>query len=112
MSLTPTHQRQRAHAFLDQLPDKQLSAVCSLLDTMLSPLDRILALGPMDDEPFTPDDAAAILSGTASPGKTGGVSMEEVLADFGLTLNDFHQMAEDSPLDDAASEPARRPSRA
>lgn len=89
-------QREHAHAFLDRLPADQLSAVCGLLGSMLSPLDRKLALAPMDDEPPTPEDVAAIQAGIASLEKGGGVPMEEVLADFGLTMEDFHRMAETS----------------
>ena len=92
-----TEQRQHAHAFLDRLPDDQLSAVCGLLESMLSPLDRKLALAPIDDEPLTAEDAAAIRAGIASLEKNGGVPMEEVLADFGLTMDDFQKMAE-TPL--------------
>ena len=87
-------QREHAHAFLDRLPADQLSAVCGLLESMLTPLDRRLALAPLDDEPLTPADAAAIQAGIDSLEKNGGVPMEEVLADFGLTLDDFQKMAE------------------
>jgi hypothetical protein len=93
MALDPMHQRQHAHAFLDRLPDDQLSAVCGLLESMLSPLDRKLALAPIDDEPITPEEAAAIQAAIASLERTGGVPMEEVLADFGLTMDDFRKMA-------------------
>lgn len=89
-------QREHAHAFLDRLPADQLSAVCGLLESMLSPLDRKLALAPIDDEPLTVEDVAAIQAGIASLEKGGGVPMEEVLADFGLTMEDFHTMAETS----------------
>jgi hypothetical protein len=60
---------------------------------MLSPLDRKLALAPIDDEPVTPEDLAAIQAGITSL-KRGGVPMEEVLADFGLTMDDFGKIAE------------------
>ena len=90
-------QRQYAHAFLDRLPADQLAAVCGLLETMLSPLARSLALAPVDDEPLTPEDAAAIQVGVDSLARNGGVPMEEVLADFGLTLDDLEKMAE-TPL--------------
>ena len=97
MSLDRAQQRQHAHAFLDRLPAEQLSAVCGLLESMLSPLDRKLALAPLDDEPVTPDDMAAIQAGLASLERNGGVPMEEVLADLGLTMEDFQKMAE-TPL--------------
>src|SRR5579864_1895408 len=93
MALDPIQQRQHAHAFLDRLPDDQLSAVCGLLESMLSLVDRKLALAPIDDEPVTPEESAAIQAAIASLERTGGVPMEEVLADFGLTMDDFRKMA-------------------
>jgi hypothetical protein len=102
MALDHSDERQHAHAFLDRLPDDQLSAICGLLETMLSPLDRKLALAPIDDEPVTPDEAAAIQVGIASLEQIGGVPLEEVLADFGLTLDDFHKMAATPMSEDAA----------
>ena len=59
-------------------------------------LARSLALAPVDDEPLTPEDAAAIQAGVESLARNGGVPMEEVLADFGLTLDDLEKMAETS----------------
>jgi hypothetical protein len=102
VALDHSDERQNAHAFLGRLPDDQLSAVRGLLGAMLSPLDRELALAPIDDEPVTPDDAAAIQAGIASLDRNGGVGLEEVLADFGLTTDDFHKMAEDPAPEDAA----------
>jgi hypothetical protein len=88
-----TEQRQHVHAYIDRLPGDQLSAVYGLLETMLSPLDRKLALAPLDDEPVTPEDIAAIHAGVASLEAGRGVPMEDVLADFGLTMDDFRKMA-------------------
>ena len=102
MALEYSDQRQQAHAFIDRLTADQLSAVCGLLETMLSPLDRKLALAPIDDEPLTPDEAASIQAGITSLEQDGGVPFEEVLADFGLTLDDFHKMAENPAAEDAA----------
>ena len=102
MALDHSDERQHAHAFLDRLPAEQLSAVCGLLETMLSPLDRKLALAPVDDEPVTPSEASAIQAGITSLEQNGGVPLEEVLADFGLTIDDFHKMAGEP----ASEEPA------
>jgi len=98
-----TEQRHNAHAFLDRLPADRLAAVCGLLESMLSPLDRKLALAPIDDEPLTPEDAAAIRAGIVSLEKNGGVPMEDVLADFGLTMDDFQKMAE-TPLPEESNQ--------
>lgn len=81
--------RQEAHAYLDRLQSDQLAVVHDLLATMLSPLDRALALAPLDDEPLSPEEALEIERGIASLDRNGGVPMEEVLADFGLTMDDL-----------------------
>jgi hypothetical protein len=87
-------ERNQAHAFLDRLPPGQLTAVRSLLESMLSPLDRKVALAPIDDEPVSPEEEAAVRQGLESLKSNGGVPMETVLADFGLTTEDFRRMAE------------------
>jgi hypothetical protein len=102
MALDPCDERQHAHAFLDRLPDDQLSAVRGLLETMLSPLDRRLALAPIDDEPVTPNEAAVIQAGITSLEQNGGVPLEAVLADIGITIDDFHKMADTPVSEDAA----------
>ena len=48
-----TEQRHHAHAYLDLLPGDQLSKVYELMESMLSPIDRKLALARVDDEPVT-----------------------------------------------------------
>ena len=68
----------------------------ALLESMLSPLDRAVALAPVDDEPLTAEDREAIEASVASLEREGGVRLEEVLADFGLTLEDFQKMGESS----------------
>ena len=84
-------ERRQAHAYLDRLPENQLSAVRGLLESILSPLDRKLALAPVDYEPLTPEEAAAIRTGAASLDRNGGIPVEEVLADFGLSPEDFRK---------------------
>jgi hypothetical protein len=93
-------QRRHVHAYVDRLPGDRLLAVRGLLEAMLSPLDRSLALAPLDDEPVTEEDAAAIQAGTASLDEGRYVPMEEVLADFGLTMDDFRKMADTPPAKD------------
>ena len=91
-------ERQQAHAFLDRLSPEQLAAVRGLLETMLDPIDRKLALAPLDDEQESEEERQAVAEGIESLKRNGGVPMEEVLADFGLTMEDFRRMADnDSP---------------
>ena len=84
-------ERRQAHALIDLLPPAKLGAVRSLLEVMID-----------DDEP-TEEDRAAIQTGLASLDKNGGIPMEDVLADLGLTAEDFERMAStpgsESPLE-------------
>ncbi len=90
--------RQHVHELIDRLPPYQLAAVAGLLEAMLDPMDRKLGLAPMDDEPETEEERLAVAEAIESMKRNGGVPMEEVLADFGLTMDDFRRMAEsDSP---------------
>jgi len=83
--------RREAHAYLDRLPGEQLSAVHDLLESMLSPLERALALAPLDDEPLSAKEAAEIEEGVASLERNGGAPIEEVLAELGLSKDDIER---------------------
>jgi hypothetical protein len=87
MALDLQQERQQAHALIDLLPPAKLGAVRNLLEVMINEKED------EDDEELTGEDRAAIQAGLASLDKHSGVSMEEVLADFGLTMADFEKMA-------------------
>jgi hypothetical protein len=78
------HERQQAHALLDLLPEKKLTAVRSLLEVMLEPLSRSLASAPVDEEEVTPETAAALDRARSSLARGEGIPHEDVLREFGL----------------------------
>jgi hypothetical protein len=94
-----TDTRHHVHALIDQLPPVQLAAVETLLEAMLDPLDRKLALAPIDDEPFTEEDRQAVAEADEWSMHNAPIPMEEVLSDFGLTMGDWETMAK-TPLDE------------
>jgi hypothetical protein len=77
-------ERQQAHALLDLLPAAKLNAVRSLLEVMVEPLARSLALAPVEDEEITPETAAALDRARASLARGEGIPHEEILREFGL----------------------------
>jgi hypothetical protein len=77
-------ERQQAHALLDLLPAEKLNAVRSLLEVMVEPLARSLALAPVEEEAITPETAAALDRARASLARGEGISHEEILREFGL----------------------------
>jgi hypothetical protein len=81
----------------------QVSAVVDLLKIMLDPLTRTLANAPFDDEPVSAEEAREIAAARALLARGEGVSNEEVLAEFGLTSEDFEHMGR-TPLEPHASD--------
>jgi hypothetical protein len=75
--------KQQVHDLIDRLTAEQLPAAASLLKSMLD--------ANIDDEPVTEGDREAILRSEAWFKEHGGrgIPMADVLADFGLTMDDF-----------------------
>jgi len=88
--------RHHVHALIDQLPPVQLAALETILQSMLDPVSRKLALAPHDDEPFTDEDRQAVAEADEWLKHNAPVPLEEVLADFGLTGSDWETMAKTS----------------
>jgi hypothetical protein len=79
-----TEERQQAHALLDMLPAEKLNAVRSLLEVMVEPLSRSLALAPVEEEEITPETAAALDRARASLARAESIPHEDILREFGL----------------------------
>jgi hypothetical protein len=77
-------ERRQAHALLDLLPAEKLNAVRSLLEVMVEPLARSLALAPLDEEEIGPETAAAIDRARASLKRGECIPHEEIRREFGL----------------------------
>jgi hypothetical protein len=92
MALDIVQERQQAHSYLDRLPPEQLSAVRGLLETMLDPVSRALANAPIDDEPISEEEERAVSEAREWRKYNNPIPMEEVLADFGLTMEDFERL--------------------
>lgn len=75
--------RREAHLLLDVLPEEKLAAVRSLLEVMVEPLSRSLAMAPVEEDEITPETAAALEHARASLARGDRVSHDEVLREFG-----------------------------
>jgi hypothetical protein len=93
-----TNEKQQAHDLIERLAPSQISAVVHLLEVMTDPVARSLANAPLDDEPVTEEEAREIAAARASLDRGEGIPHEQVLAEFGLTLEDFERMGR-TPLD-------------
>jgi len=79
--------RQHVHELVDRLPAVQLDALAGLLESMVGAERE----EPGDQEERAVDEAKEWLR--ANGGR--GIPHEEVLADFGLSVEDFQRMGED-----------------
>ena len=67
---------------------------------MLDPLSRKPSLTPIDDEIYTDKDRQAVAEADRWLEQNQPIPLENVLADFGLTLNDQEAMSETSAPED------------
>src|ERR1700676_3421926 len=84
--------KERVYELIDRLPPAQLSAIIGLLEAMLDPVSRSLANAPLDDEPVSEEEVREIAAARASLDRGEGIPHEQVLAEMGLTLDDFERM--------------------
>ncbi len=94
MALDLSQERQRAHSYLDQLPAAQLTAVRSLLESMVDRVAQGIAHAPIDDEPFSEEDRQAVAEADEWLKHNQPIPLETVLADFGLSMSDWEEMGQ------------------
>ncbi|MCL2660806.1 MAG: hypothetical protein FWD64_09870 [Acidobacteriaceae bacterium] len=93
MAQAALNPKQEAHELIDQMSTGQVTAFIGLFRIVLDPVDRALANAPYDDEPVSAEEAREISETRAALARGEGiVSNEEVLAEFGLTAEDFERM--------------------
>jgi hypothetical protein len=93
-----TQDRQQAHTLLDLLPVEKLPAVVNLLQSLTDPVTRSLAKAPFEDEPISEDEVRAVEASEAWLRTHAPIPNDDVLAELGLTPEDFARMAR-TPLD-------------
>jgi hypothetical protein len=84
--------KQHAHELIERLPASQVPTVVRFIEFMLlDPVARAVATAPADGEPVSEQDRARFKAGHTWFAQRGGkgLPMEDVLADFGLTPEDF-----------------------
>ena len=98
MAHAATNPKQHAHELIDRMAPGQVSAVVGLLEIMLDPFARALANAPYDDEPVSEEEARDIAASRAALARGETIPHDEVLAEFGLTQEDFDRMGR-TPLE-------------
>jgi hypothetical protein len=88
----PTQSRQRAHELIDRVTPGQLPVVVGLLEIVVDPLAHSLANAPYEDETISEEETQAVANSEAWLENNEPIPNEVVLAEFGLTEEDFERM--------------------
>ncbi len=68
---------------VETLTEDEAAETLRLLDQRRDPLTHFLESAPLDDEPVTPEEEAAIAEANADIAAGRLVSMDEIVAEFG-----------------------------
>lgn len=90
--------REHAHALIDRMAPGQLSAVVGVMQIMLDPFARALANAPYDEELISEEEAREVEMSKSALACGGTIPQDEILAEFGLTAEDFDRMGR-TPLE-------------
>jgi len=106
MAQAATNPKQEAHDLIERVSTGQVIAAVGLFKAMLHPVSVALTNAPIDDEPVSEEEAHDIAEARAAAARGEVISGEEVLAEFGLTAEDFDRM-EHAPLEPEPHHPGQ-----
>lgn len=98
MAFASRDTKQQAHELIDRMAPGQLAAVVGLMKIVLDPVDRAIANVPFEDEEISEEEIRAVAASKAWLKDHDPIPNEEVLAEFGLTAEDFERMGR-TPLE-------------
>lgn len=96
MATDIAQEKQQVHQLVDHLAPAQLMAVRGLLETMVDPVTRAIALAPVDEERLTPEEIRALDESAASRKHEKTTTHEEFLAELGITKEEIDNFQEPS----------------
>lgn len=94
-----TADKRHAHALLDRVPPGQMTAAVRFLEfLLLDPVDRSLAIAPLEDEEIGEEEEQAVARSKEWFKHNDGIPFEQVVAGLGFTMDQIrnHRMDEES----------------
>jgi len=82
--------KEHAHELIDRIDPAQVAQAVAFLEKLLDPLEFALANAPFEDEEIGEDEKRAVARAKAETGP--GTSMEDLLAEFGLTVEELRDL--------------------
>lgn len=89
-----SQQREHAQQLLNQLAPDQVAAVVHLMEAMLDPFSRKLAMAPLENEEISEQEERAVSEAREWSKHNKPIPHAEVLAELGLTMADFERMGQ------------------
>jgi ethanolamine utilization microcompartment shell protein EutL len=91
MASTATNPSQQAHELIDRLAPSQVSAMVSLIETMLDPVSRASANSSVDDAPLTAECEKSLAEASDWLKHNQGIPHQQVLAELGITQEEIER---------------------
>ena len=91
MASYATNSRQLAHELIGRMAPSQVSAMVTLLQTMLDPASRAVATASVDDETLAPECARSLSEAGEWLKHNKGIPHGQVLAGLGITREEIEQ---------------------
>jgi len=100
MTSAPT--KEYARELLDRVAPEGLPVVVHLLEKMIDPVELAQMNAPLEDEEISEEEELAAAESKEWLKHNAPIPMSEVLADFGLTVEDFERMGREPAATDAS----------
>lgn len=85
---TMEQQKEHAREMIERLGPEKLTAVISLLEVLLDPLDRAISAAEVDDEPVSEAERVDIAKSREWFEQHAGTRLEQAAGDLGLTMEE------------------------
>ena len=86
--------REQAHELIERLALEKIPGAVELLKRIGDPVAYSLANAPLEDEEISAEEEEAVARAKANPQVASEESFAELLADFGLTTEEFWRISE------------------
>ncbi|MFN7936910.1 MAG: hypothetical protein U0R19_26550 [Bryobacteraceae bacterium] len=91
MSGNVTTQKQVLHDLVDRLVPVQIAAARNLLEAMVDPVGHAVAHAPVDPDPLSQDEIAALKEAKEWLARNPAIPHEQVLAELGITMEEIEE---------------------
>jgi hypothetical protein len=86
--------KQHAHELIEQLHPNQVPEAIGMLESLLDPVARAIAIAPMDAQPLSAADEKALAEAREWSKNNEPIPHEQVLAELGITKEEIDRFRE------------------